>query len=636
MIPPKRNSKIEYVNRDIPDFELPVLAGTTYPARVPDTLDLADRARHAIHGMCASTDPNANAEIYWRANFGWQPPTMYHDYSDVCEFKYNAPSMLLRLACGSDAFMEVEWHRMASLLQMQGPDGLLYQPLTGRPWGLDCGTAGFFNSDRTHFREPKEHWTQLASVGLSGRLLEAAMIYHVLTGESKWAKLGEKFVDGVERLLTYRDDFAYLYKWAFTSDCAQPDPHASPPTWHMENQWLGHSLIVYANLTGSERALDMGYKLARYFALGHADMVGPNGEFGKIQNDDIPEPPGRAHFHSNTLVRMHLLDAGLAKDDREMIELARIGYLYGRNHDQSDALMGYFPENLIDAGYPIGPRTLEACELSEMIYLALRQSTAGVADCWDDVDRWVRNMFAETQLLETDWAYTFSKKHGSPEQRWPDLPEQSLSTYRETEKVPERHHGSWAGWALPNDWQGQPHCSAEACCFGNAANHLYRVWRDMINFDAARNRVTVHLLLNRASPWADINSHIPFTGQVDVTLKRNCELALRVPEWTKPQNCRITINGTGVTPQWEGRYACLHGENGATVTLKCPINERTEKLHLAQRDFTVVVRGNDIVTIEPPGVHHPMFNRQHYRSGETKWKTKDRFVSDSARETLKY
>ena len=636
MIPPKRNSGIHYINENIPDFELPVLTGTRYQANVPDTLDLADRAHHAIHGLCASTDPNANGEIYWRANFGWQPPTMYHDYNDVCEFKYNAPSMLLRLACGSDAFMDIEWHRMASLLQMQGPDGLIYQSLTGRPWGLDCGAAGFFNEDRTRFREPQEHWTQLTSVGLSGRLLEAAMIYHVLTGESKWTELGDKFVAGVDRLLTYRDDFAYLYKWAFTPDCAEPDPDASPPTWHMENQWLGHSLIVYANLTGSERALDMGYKLARYFALGHAGMVGPNGEFGKIQSDDIPEAPGRAHFHANTLVRMLLLDAGLAKGDNEMIELARAGFLYGRNHDQSDALMGYFPENLIDPGYPIGPRTLEACELSEMIYLALRQSMTRVADCWDDVDRWVRNMFAETQLLETDWAYEFSEYRGSPERHWPNLPEQSLSRFRVVQEVPERYRGSWAGWALPNDWQGQAQCSAEACCFGNAANHLYRVWRDMISFDEADNRVSVHLLLNRASPWADVYSHIPFTGQVDVSLKRNCELALRIPEWVEPQHCSLSIDGADAIPQWVGRYAILQGKNGVTVTLQCPIEEKTEKLHLAQRDFEVLVRGNVIVNIEPPGEHHPMFNRQHYRSGKTQWTTKDRFVSDSVNRTSNY
>ena len=96
-----RNPQIEYINPTIPPFELPVSKGERYTDTVPDTLDLAERATHAVHMLTASTDLEANAEIYWRANFGWNPPTMYHDANDWCEYKYYAPSMLLRLACGS-------------------------------------------------------------------------------------------------------------------------------------------------------------------------------------------------------------------------------------------------------------------------------------------------------------------------------------------------------------------------------------------------------------------------------------------------------------------------------------------------------------------------------------------------------
>jgi hypothetical protein len=45
----------------------------------------------------------------------------------------------------------------------------------------------------------------------------------------------------------------------------------------------------------------------------------------------------------------------------------------------------------------------------------------------------------------------------------------------------------------------------------------------------------VNLLLNRASAWADLDSYIPYEGRVDVRVKRDCELAVRIPEWVKPE-----------------------------------------------------------------------------------------------------
>ena len=69
----KRSPDIEYINPEIPSFDLPPNTGSRYKANVPDTLDLADRAIHAIHAMTATTDPEANHEIFWRVCFGWKP-----------------------------------------------------------------------------------------------------------------------------------------------------------------------------------------------------------------------------------------------------------------------------------------------------------------------------------------------------------------------------------------------------------------------------------------------------------------------------------------------------------------------------------------------------------------------------------
>ena len=58
---PKRNPDIKYINPTIPKFDVPLPKGKTYPARVPDTLDLAEWARHMLNTLTETTDPAANA-----------------------------------------------------------------------------------------------------------------------------------------------------------------------------------------------------------------------------------------------------------------------------------------------------------------------------------------------------------------------------------------------------------------------------------------------------------------------------------------------------------------------------------------------------------------------------------------------
>ena len=48
------------------------------------------------------------------------------------------------------------------------------------------------------------------------------------------------------------------------------------------------------------------------------------------------------------------------------------------------------------------------------------------------------------------------------------------------------------------------------CCAGNCARTIYYVWEHMVDFQGGHLRV--NLLLNRASPWVDVHSYIPYAG----------------------------------------------------------------------------------------------------------------------------
>jgi len=56
---------------------VPARLGTYYEATVPDTLDLAERARLGLHYFDSITDANLNYEMYFGAHFNNQPASMY-------------------------------------------------------------------------------------------------------------------------------------------------------------------------------------------------------------------------------------------------------------------------------------------------------------------------------------------------------------------------------------------------------------------------------------------------------------------------------------------------------------------------------------------------------------------------------
>ena len=133
--------------------------------------------------------------------------------------------------------------------------------------------------------------------------------------------------------------------------------------------------------------------------------------------------------------------------------------------------------------------------------------------------------------------------------------------------------------------------------------------------------------MNRASRWADVHSHIPYRGRVDVKIKQDLELEIRLAEWVKPEEVRCTVDKEPRDLGFAGRYAQIGEVNaGQTVTFAFPIPERTDRVIIEKRPYTLIRRGNDVVWIDPPGKNRPLYQRGHYRQGETLWKTVRRFV----------
>jgi hypothetical protein len=105
----KPGDPIGYIQPDIPEVNLPPCNGERYEALVPDTLDLAERASLAIHGMTEPTDPQADYEVYWHVLFRCHPPMMRHEWPGMSmRPKFEETVSLMRIMCGSDQNSHVE------------------------------------------------------------------------------------------------------------------------------------------------------------------------------------------------------------------------------------------------------------------------------------------------------------------------------------------------------------------------------------------------------------------------------------------------------------------------------------------------------------------------------------------------
>lgn len=606
----KPGAPIKYARDQAPPFEIPPYPGDRYEAMVPDTLDLAERAEWGVNALTGCTDRHADFEIYgncyWRNNPAW----MQHDFSDHGQPRFMESLPLMRIASGSNRNPEVERKWLEVALRSIGADGLAYTTLIGRPWGAahhtGCIPEGVDVSGMTEYPDAT----------VMGGLLATFMLYHKRGGGKIWQETAQRMVDALSKLVIDKGRYAYY----------SPSPHfvikGYTDDWGRRNPMFGvgsdcvHGIIYVYRETGYEPARKLADKLLRYVL----DEIKHIDEQGRFTPDYTLNKVGVAHFHGHTEYLFHALEHALLTKDQALIERVQKGYQYAKDH--GDTRLGYFPEWIYVKPQPQTGNS-ETCEVADMITTAALLSRSGIADHWDDVDRWVRNQFAENQLSpsRSDWMLRYAKSQ----------PARKPGPYDSSERMQERTIGSFTGTPRPNDWG----FAWSNCCTENGTRSMYHVWQDILNHQDGK--LKVNLLLNRASRWADVDSHIPYTGQVDVRVKEPVDLSVRIPEWVKPADVRVQVKnqqpGFGATAEdrqveYQGRYAKVGAvKPGDVVMLTFPIAEQTYTCNVLPERCSVILKGNDVVAISPPGKNCPLFQRDHYRVNATRWRKVQRFVS---------
>jgi hypothetical protein len=171
------------------------------------------------------------------------------------------------------------------------------------------------------------------------------------------------------------------------------------------------------------------------------------------------------------------------------------------------------------------------------------------------------------------------------------------------------------------------------CCTGNATSGIYYAWEAITRCE--RDHAQVNLFLNRAAPWLDIDSHLPYEGRVVIRNKTARRASVRIPPWVSRSRLECLLNGAAIRPGWVARYAVFDDlKPGDVMELKFPVTEKTviRTAHSGKPGktvYTIRTRANTVLDISPRDespLSYPFYLRDHVKGDKAPMKTVKRFV----------
>ena len=552
--------------------------GTRTGTTVPDTLDLAARMSLSINALTSMWYPDEKWALGMIVDCSSRTPTLFPLH--VMDAYLNIPPKfmealtLCRLASGSTQNHDVDREVWNAQLNLLDECGLTY-----------CPTDALLEFDEE--RPFSDVWSE-------GRLLLALSMIAQVDDNPMWQRVARRKVDALLARTRKTDQYRYLWSRRFQPNVEMPATGEEPIYTAYMTGSTGHGSGLFYRTTGYEPAFELAQGLARW-ALA---------KFFYDVDGRVPY----SHFHHALYSLMAVCEYAIAAKDREAFE--RVDVVFRRMREMGDPMIGFYTEAIPGTHHYLNMRgnTVETCELADMVVLALKLTQAGVDDYWDDIDRWVRNMYSEAQIRTADFL------DGIPDHYF--KPQPDPHPHADSRDIANRSVGSFLITMRANEgFQVEPTDdgpridprSIAHCCTGNGSRTLYYVWDSIVTKEP--NEVRVNLLLNRTSKWLDIDSYIPVEGKVVLHIKDAPTVAVRIPEWSNPREVMVQVNGAARRPLVEGRYIRIGWlKPSDEVTLMMPIPERTVHRVIGEIPYTLTVRGSTVMSIDPKGIALPLFD----------------------------
>ncbi len=493
--------------------------GTYYETVVPDTLDLAERAKFSV-----------KQHAPWAAKG---------------DAKHMEALALTRLMCGSRAGLDLE------------AEAMLLMPALVAP----------------------EHFTNWGNLHYIGRRLRTMIRWYQITGDPIWKERVDRLVDDFDRLMVvHKSDYAYIPTDRGSGEPEKEKIGVAGDEGSLFNR-EGHipgALSEWYMITGNERAFRLARDLVHFYTKPKfwADWEG--GEYPEVVGAEHAHWQGHHTGYINTL--RAILEYAIAANDSRLKLFVREGYEWTRKY--RIARIGF---------------THWCCAYPRLLGLAVKLSDAEVGDYWEDVDLYIRNHASEMQVVPEDRPHLLKVLEGKPH---PQFPGESADS------IADQLIGGF-----PGDWNKSRFLAA--CCTSHGNMALFYAWDGIVRYSNGTARI--NLLLNRASPWLDIDSYIPYEGKVVLRNKKARDAFVRIPLYVDLGTVTCKVGQKRIEPKWFGRYVWIDKlKPGDVVTIEFPLVEWTETWSSGvipgepfNAVLTIKLKGNTVISITPPLVPEP-------------------------------
>ncbi len=608
------------------------LNGQHYEAEIPDTLDLADRARIAINGLTRAVDPEHDYEHYFLILFMKDPPEMWHTGSgdmSCCNPKWSESLPMMRIMSGSEFNVAVEQKMMDAMVDMIDADGLYSVPPA-----------------KDHEAEP---WRPVNGPSIcafgNGRMMLAMIAWYERSKDPIWLERIRKMGQGLSKTAVHKNGYAFFPCMGGSGDEAEEKILNSFDGPVCQGQPI-RALARYYQLSGDKEALHFAGELVNFCMKEKLWTDRDHKEWKWINSAEHGHYQGQPH--SYTLTLRGILEYAYVTNDTTLKEFVKNGYEWQRSWGISE--IGCFGDHVW------GGNT-EPCLIADMTALAIRLSDYGVGDYWDDVDQYVRNHLTEAQLLRADLLQKVSQGSSKYPDAWKKYPAgpmgmqgvadigigddgipwtplmqqrefKSVAPERpDTKDVIPRSIGLMGGMievtTMAYTFEG-------GCCSGNGTQAMYYAWHSTVRFKDAV--ATVNLLLNRASPWMDVSSYLPYQGRVVLTNKQARRAAVRIPRWVDREAIQTRVNGKSAATSWIGNYLVADGlRPNDVIVLDFPVVERVAKYTMAfDRNYTFQFKGSTVVDVSPRDTNptgYPVYLRDQFQQQKAPMKNVAQYVA---------
>jgi hypothetical protein len=532
--------------------------------------DFSDHAKNSISFLeQKALDRNNGAfRPYFRITLHRKPGFFSHANWDWSENlgRWLYGSLYARRILGSTSQLDFAQSLRREIYAGLGEDGLHYYPSS-----LPCGMTKPTNTamlwdNRSIFVGLTQLWLITGDEEIKGRL--------------------DKMVEALDRysVKVPKNKEIYFAVRGITPGY-RPKPVANPVVGQNSGGWIS-PLVGYYQHSKSEKALQLALGLANF-----------------VVNEHRHRPPntgpvlGIANVHGALYTIAGVVETVEYSGNKKHVAWAHALYEYARDHLASDYGWVAEHERIIPVMYPPGTKmSTEGCAIVDLAHLAIRLAQHGYPDAWNVVERFARNYMDAGQLRETQRLEGRSRSFDTP--------------CRTNEGMPDRAKGAFVGWGAPNDFLnplGRHGAMVQDCCGSHYPYGLHLVWENIATKEA--DGIHINLALNRRTPWCEVVSKRPRSGQVSIRMYKSGDLFVRVPDWVDKSQVSLRIGNENVDPTWVGDYVqCRHLNRGMTAQVAYPLRQMKRPEQFMGYQTKVIWVGDTVVGVSPSGRIVPLFD----------------------------